>query len=365
MLTTWFDPVKMFLSEHFLVAIAIVLFIEEVGVPLFVPGDLFIVMGGLEVSRGTLSLPVLLLVEEIVTLIGGTILFYVSRGIGRPALMRYGHLIGLDHARVTYAEEYLHRYQFRAVFLGRLTPGLRIVIVVAAGLANLEMRRFLPALALGSFVYLLAYTMLGMIAGEAAIQFVDRLAIPASAIVSVVALGLLVIGIRRAGAWRMTRTPLRPSVLSAGGAGIVAAVTALLASDVARGVVVVAGRLAGQEPAARTSDAGRLIAPLLSWPGFLVIALLIALLAPVLGVKRRTLPMRLVITALVPFFVTMVIVNPLIAGRGFGWSTVISMTSVVVIGVRWAIFAAMLEYLDEMMYGERPRPAAATLAESV
>lgn len=361
MLSGWFDTVKTFLSEHVLLAVAIVLFVEELGVPLLVPGDILMMLAGIEVARGTASLPTVLAVELGVTMIAATILFYLSRGIGRSALMRFGHYIGMDHERIAYAEERLSRYQFRAVVLGRLTPGLRVIIVIAAGLANLESRRFLPALLTGAFLYLLAYTLLGMFAGEAAIHFVERLAIPASAVVSIIALGFLALGMHGARNSKLLAQPLRPTLFSAAAAGIVAAIAALLTSDIVRGFLVVGARLVNEAPAAAAPvNAGRLVGPLLSWPGFILIALVLALIVPALGVRRPTLPVRLVLTALLPFVLTMVVVNPALAGRGLGWSTGISLTSLIVVGVRWAAFAVTLEYLDELMYGERPaRPPQA------
>ena len=366
MLSGWFDTVKTFLSEHVLLAVAIVLFVEELGVPLLVPGDILMMLAGIEVARGTTSLPTVLAVELGVTMLGATILFYLSRGVGRSALMRFGHYIGMDHERIAYAEERLNRYQFRAVVLGRLTPGLRVIIVIAAGLANLERRRFLPALFTGAFLYLLGYTLLGMFAGEAAIHFVERLAIPASAVVSIIALGFLALGLRGARESKMLAQPLRPTLFSTAAAGIVASLTALLTSDVVRGFFVMGTRLANNAPTgAAPVNAGRLIGPLLSWPGFMVIALVLALVVPVLGFRRRALPVRLALTALLPFVLTMVVVNPALAGRGLGWNPGISLTSLIIVGVRWAAFAMTLEYLDELMYGERPaRPpeaAGATL----
>src|SRR5262249_21703134 len=156
----------------------IALLIEELGLPLLVPGDILMMLAGIEIARGHGSLPQVLLMEMTVTMIGASTLFYFARGVVRSALMRFGHYVGLTHDRIAFAEERLGRYQFRAVAIGRLTPGLRVIIVLAAGLANIDPRRFFPALTIGAFLYLLLYTLLGMFAGDAAIHFVDRLAIP-------------------------------------------------------------------------------------------------------------------------------------------------------------------------------------------
>ena len=358
MLPEWFEAVKAFLSEHVLVAIAIAIFIEELGIPLLVPGDILMMLAGIEIARGHGTLVQVLALEMGVTLIGATTLFYTSRGVGRSALLKYGHYIGLTHERVAYAEERLNRYQFRAVFLGRLTPGLRVLIVFACGLANVDPRRFFPALTMGAFLYLLTYTLIGMFAGDAAIHFVNRLEIPASTIASIVALVVLYFGLKGARDSKMLQQPLRPSTLSRAAAGIVAAITGLVASDVARGLIVIGMRLANEtnRPDAPVNT-GRLISALLSWPGFLIIALALAMIVPMLGVRRKGLPVRLLLTAVLPFLLTLFIVNPFLAGRDISWNPGIGLVSTLVIGLRWLTFALMLEYLDTMMYAER-RPRA-------
>ena len=217
------DTTQQFLAEHILLTVAVVLFIEELGVPLFAPGDILMVLAGIEVARGNAILWQVLLVEQVVTMAGATLLYYASRRLGRPALVKYGGYIGMDPERLEVMEDRLRQYQFRAVVLGRLTPGLRILIVIAAGLANLEARRFLPALALGSFLYLLLYTLVGMYAGEAAIRLITQLSIPASALLSLLALGVLALGLRHARRSRFLAQPLTPSLLTNLGAGVVAA----------------------------------------------------------------------------------------------------------------------------------------------
>lgn len=354
MFAEWIEAVKTFLSQHILLAIAIALFVEEIGVPLLIPGDVLMILAGIEVARGNASLAQVLLIESAVTLVGATILFYVSRGAGRSALLRFGPYVGLTHERVAAVESRLTRYQFRSVVLGRLTPGLRIIIVLVAGLANMEQRRFFPALVIGGFLYLLTYTLLGMLAGEAAIHFVDRFSIPGSAGASIVALGFLAIGLHGARQSRLLEQPLRPSILSAAAAGVFAATTALLASDVVRGLIIMAARLGG-DPTTGSAvvSTSRLIGLLLNWPGFMVLALTLAMVVPWLGVRRRTRPVRLILTALLPFLLTLLFVNPALAGRGLGWSPGISLTAVAIVGVRWSVFALVLEYLDTVMYGER------------
>ena len=52
-----------FFAQHTLLAIALVLFVEELGVPLLLPGDLLMVLAGIEIARGRASLTEVLAIE--------------------------------------------------------------------------------------------------------------------------------------------------------------------------------------------------------------------------------------------------------------------------------------------------------------
>ena len=355
------DTTQQFLAEHILLTVAVVLFIEELGVPLFAPGDILMVLAGIEVARGNAILWQVLLVEQVVTMAGATLLYYASRRLGRPALVKYGGYIGMDPERLEVMEAQLRQYQFRAVVLGRLTPGLRILIVIAAGLANLEARRFLPALALGSFLYLLLYTLVGMYAGEAAIRLITQLSIPASALLSLLALGVLALGLRHARRSRFLAQPLTPSLLTNLGAGVVAATVGLMASNIVNGVVVVWSRFG--EPIDTTPYRGaQLLGQLLTWPGFLVVTLTLATVVPLIGLRHRARLVRFIVNAVLPFGLAILIVDPALFGGDAGWDSRTALAWAAVEASRFATFAVTLEYMHEQMFS--PRHDASTSGDA-
>jgi hypothetical protein len=71
-------------------------------------------------------------------------------------------------------------------------PGLRTLTVVAAGASGLGKRRALPALILGSSVFLQLHLVLGLLLGPLADQAFDQAKGPAIAILAVVVIGALV-----------------------------------------------------------------------------------------------------------------------------------------------------------------------------
>jgi membrane protein DedA with SNARE-associated domain len=150
--------------------IFLLVLLEETGIPLPTPGDLVMLLAGSRAAQGKMNLIWVLLLIQLATMLGASILYWLSARGGRPLLYRYGRYIGLNRARLDQAEGLIARGPARAVFLGRLTPGLRNVTVLAAGVFGVPYRVFLPPFALASFLYILVIVLVGFFVGPAALQ---------------------------------------------------------------------------------------------------------------------------------------------------------------------------------------------------
>jgi membrane protein DedA with SNARE-associated domain len=100
-------------------------------------------------SHGDLGAwPLATLVVTSATVLGASGLYLLARHAGRPFLLRVGERFGYTEARSARLEAWLARRGAAAVVLGRLVPGLRIVMTVVAGALRLPQRTF----ALGTVV---------------------------------------------------------------------------------------------------------------------------------------------------------------------------------------------------------------------
>ena len=153
-------------------AIFIMLFIEETGFPLPLPGDVAMVLAGYRVSQGEMSLLWALFLLELATIMGASILYWLAARGGRPLLYRYGRFVRLDRDKLDRAEDWMHRRETVAIIMGRITPGLRNVTVLAAGVFGVPYWRFLPPFAVGSMVYIAFFVFLGMTVGPYALEVI-------------------------------------------------------------------------------------------------------------------------------------------------------------------------------------------------
>lgn len=186
------------IDQHGVLAAFVLILIEEAGVPVPIPGDFLMLLLGMHARQGRVPLWEALVIMEGATLIGATVLYLAASRGGRGLVYRYGRYIHLTPARLARAERWLVRHGALAIVAGRLTPGLRIATVITCGVLGVPLTRFLPSLALGSFLYILLYTLLGFAFGPPILSIVGGIHLPLGLVGSMVPLVLLVVWIARA-----------------------------------------------------------------------------------------------------------------------------------------------------------------------
>jgi membrane protein DedA with SNARE-associated domain len=198
----WWDEVsaavQSFLDLHGIVAGFVLILVEETGIPVPVPGDFLMLALGAHARQGRVPLWEAILAMEAATLIGGSILYLVSRKAGRSLVYRYGRYMHLTPERLDRAERWLRERGSVAIVAGRLTPGLRMATVIACGVFGVPFWRFLPGLSIGALLYILLYTMLGFVFGPAVLDVVTGIHLPLGLLGSLVPLVALVVWIVRA-----------------------------------------------------------------------------------------------------------------------------------------------------------------------
>ena len=151
------------------VALAVLLPMEA-GVPIPIPADLVMFTVGERVAAGAFPLWLAVAGFEVVAITGTTVLFLACRGPAHRLVARFGPRIGLSQARVGRGAAFVEQRGRTALAIGRGMPGLRTVTVLAAAASGLGWRRALPALILGSSIFLQLHLVLGLLLGPLAVQ---------------------------------------------------------------------------------------------------------------------------------------------------------------------------------------------------
>lgn len=166
------EEARAFLAEWHLVGLFAVILAEEAGLPLPIPGDLFIAAAGFLAHGHPEAFPGAAAAVTLATVLGASALYLLSRHAGRPLLLRVGARFGYGDARRERLEAWLLRRGALAVVVGRLVPGLRIVMTVVAGALRLPQATF----AVGTLVAGLVWATIYFWAGYGLAAGWDRLA---------------------------------------------------------------------------------------------------------------------------------------------------------------------------------------------
>jgi len=146
--------VRLILHRYTYLASYGLLYIEESGVPLPAPGDVFVMYVGAHVPRNLPSWIIAWLGLIGVVVLGATNLFFISKRFGRRlAEGRFAEVVHLSPERLKRAEQWFRRYGVIAIIFGRHIPGFRIPITVAAGVLKVSYPIFAASVAVSTAIW--------------------------------------------------------------------------------------------------------------------------------------------------------------------------------------------------------------------
>jgi membrane protein DedA with SNARE-associated domain len=144
----------------------LLIYIEESGLPIFIPGDAYLLYIG---DRLAQDLPILLvawLAMIFAVTLGATNLYLIARRFGRPLLNhRFARFMHVTAERLDEAELWFRRWGPWAVILGRHIPGFRVPLTVAAGILKLPYPLFAVSVAISSAAWTAVFLALGALFG--------------------------------------------------------------------------------------------------------------------------------------------------------------------------------------------------------
>jgi undecaprenyl-diphosphatase len=131
----------------------------------FFPGETALILGGVLASYHRVSLWAVLVAGISGAIIGDSVGYLVGREYGHRLLQTRPFRRFLKPRRIEQAQEYLARRGGRAVFFGRFTAALRVLVPGLAGMARMPYRVFLPFNVAGGAIWGAGMVVLGFLAG--------------------------------------------------------------------------------------------------------------------------------------------------------------------------------------------------------
>jgi membrane protein DedA with SNARE-associated domain len=120
--------------------------------PLPVPADVVVPPAAFLAAQGRLSFSGVILASTLGAYLGAAAMYWISRWIGRPLVLRFGKLFLLPPKRLDEAERWLARYEAGGIFFARLLPGIRHLISIPAGIVRMNFATFSYMTLIGSAI---------------------------------------------------------------------------------------------------------------------------------------------------------------------------------------------------------------------
>ena len=142
------------------------LYLEESGIPMPMPGDVFVMYVGHHSAPQLHTLVAAWLGLITVVVLGATNLYLISRRWGRSLVeRRFAKLLHLTPTRIDQAERWFARWGVWTLVFGRHIPGLRVPLTVAAGIFRVRYPVFVASVAISTAVWAGFFLTLGAVFG--------------------------------------------------------------------------------------------------------------------------------------------------------------------------------------------------------
>ena len=144
--------------------VIILMAIESACIPL--PSEIIMPFSGYLVYRGEFGLVWVGLAGAFGCVVGSVPAYYLGLYGGRPLIEKYGKYVLVSHHDLDIADRWFARYGDWAIFFSRLLPVVRTFISFPAGVAKMNVPRFIIYTFVGSFPWCLGLAYIGMKLGE-------------------------------------------------------------------------------------------------------------------------------------------------------------------------------------------------------
>ena len=110
--------------------------------PLPVPAEAVIPPAAFLAAKGDLSFVGVIVAGTFGSYVGAAAMYWLSRSLGRPLLLRYGRFFLITEEKIERAENWLQQYEAGGIFFARILPIVRHFISIPAGIVRMPFAIF-------------------------------------------------------------------------------------------------------------------------------------------------------------------------------------------------------------------------------
>ena len=144
--------------------IVLLMAIESACIPL--PSEIIMPFAGYLVYKSEMVLWVVAFMGALGCVLGSIPAYYVGKTGGRNLAEKYGRFVLISKKDLQMADDWFKNYGEIIIFIGRLLPAVRTFIALPAGIARMNMSKFIIYTFVGSFIWCWTLAYIGMVFGE-------------------------------------------------------------------------------------------------------------------------------------------------------------------------------------------------------
>jgi len=144
--------------------VVLLMAIESACVPL--PSEIIMPFAGYLISIGQMNLWLVAIAGAIGCVLGSLAAYWAGMYGGRPFLEKYGRYVLISRQDLDLADRWFGRYGEAIIFTSRLLPAVRTFISFPAGVARMNLKRFVLYTFAGSLPWCLGLAYVGQKLGE-------------------------------------------------------------------------------------------------------------------------------------------------------------------------------------------------------
>jgi membrane protein DedA with SNARE-associated domain len=144
--------------------IVLLMAIESACIPL--PSEIIMPFSGYLVSTGHMNLWLVSIAGAVGCVLGSLVAYWVGSKGGRPLIEKYGRYVLISKHDLDLADRWFEKRGELIIFLSRMLPAVRTFIAFPAGVARMNLKRFVIYTFAGSLPWCLALAYVGQKLGE-------------------------------------------------------------------------------------------------------------------------------------------------------------------------------------------------------
>ncbi len=123
-----------------------------------VPSELVVPPAAWKAAQGEMNVILIIIVSTVGCILGALINYFLAKTLGRKIIYslvdtKIAHMLFINRHSMEKSETFFIKYGKSSTFIGRLVPGVRHLISIPAGVAQMNLRDFIFYTAAGSAIW--------------------------------------------------------------------------------------------------------------------------------------------------------------------------------------------------------------------